>query len=187
MKRSSFISSFLTVITIGVTWAKQANKRIKEGLIVNAGKDRFDKPISLFEGDLFYTKVSSTDTEMDLFLWESIRVKKGGPAEHFHYDQDEWWYVLQGEFLFKVGDKTFTAKAGDSIFGPRNVPHCFSKISENEGKLLMLFQPAGKMEAYFKAVSEGVTAKMTEKEKIEFKKKHGFEVSGPALVYEKKG
>jgi hypothetical protein len=29
-------------------------------------------------------------------------------------DLDEWFYILTGEFLVKVGDHTFKAKAGDS-------------------------------------------------------------------------
>jgi hypothetical protein len=43
--------------------------------------------------------------------------------------------------------------------------------------------PAGKMEENFKAVSEGVTKNMTEQQRAEFRKAHGFEVVGPALGY----
>jgi mannose-6-phosphate isomerase-like protein (cupin superfamily) len=162
-------------------------KRNDKGFKVSNGKDRFDKPISLFEGDTFFSKVSSTDTDNDLYIFESTRIKNGGPAEHFHYEQDEWWYILEGEFLFKVGEETFTAKKGDSVFGPRKVPHAFAKTNEGDAKVLILFQPAGKMEIYFKAVGEGVTTSMKESERNEFKKQHGFEVTGPALIYEKKG
>ncbi len=186
LKLSTLLGSSL-IIPVG-SWAKKlAKKRIGKAIKTDARKDRFDKPIHLFEGDTFYTKVSATDTENDIYIFESTRIKKGGPTEHFHYAQDEWWYILEGEFLFKVGDETFTAKTGDSVFAPRMVPHAFAKTNEGEAKLLMLFQPAGKMEAYFKAVSEGTTANMTETERNEFKKQHGFKVTGPALIYEKKG
>jgi uncharacterized cupin superfamily protein len=89
--------------------------------------------------------------------------------------------VLEGEFQIKVGDELYTAKRGDSVFGPRGIPHCFAKVGEGDGRLLMLYQPAGKMEAYFKAVSEGVVAKMTPAEQDAFRKAHGFERVGPAL------
>ncbi len=192
MKRNSFLKLSASLGAFLVTpfgvWAKNCTKnRIDKAIKTNAGEDRFNKPITLFEGDTFHTKVSSTDTDNDLYIWESTRIKNGGPTAHFHYAQDEWWYILQGEFLFKVGDETFTAKTGDSVFAPRMIPHAFAKTNEGEGKLLMLFQPAGKMEAFFKAVSEGVTKNMTEAERNEFKKQHGFEVTGPALIYEKKG
>ena len=28
---------------------------------------------------------------------------KGGPARHLHYDQDEWFYAVEGEFIIEVG------------------------------------------------------------------------------------
>jgi mannose-6-phosphate isomerase-like protein (cupin superfamily) len=152
---------------------------------VGTGKDRFDKSISLFEGDTFFTKISTRDTNGDLYVFESTRVKNGGPAQHYHYDQDEWWYVLQGEFIIKIGDQVHKAKAGDSVFGPRGVPHVWAKVGEGEGKLLMIFQPAGKMEEFFNAVSEGKLTGMTEQEQHEFRKAHGFERVGPALHYHK--
>jgi mannose-6-phosphate isomerase-like protein (cupin superfamily) len=192
MKRSSFIKGSLligTSFTQSVSaWAKKyTSGRTKKAIKVAAGKDRNDKPLTLFEGDTFFTKVASADTDNDLYIWESTRIKKGGPTEHFHYSQDEWWYILEGEFLFKVGNETFIAKKGDSVFGPRMVPHAFAKTNEGEAKLLMLFQPAGKMEAFFKAVSKGEMAKMTEEQRNAFKKQYGFEVTGPALIYEKRG
>jgi mannose-6-phosphate isomerase-like protein (cupin superfamily) len=192
MKRSSFIKASLligTSFTQSVSaWAKKhTSDRTKKAIKVAAGKDRNDKPLTLFEGDTFFTKVASADTDNDLYIWESTRIKKGGPTEHFHYNEDEWWYILEGEFLFKVGNETFTAKKGDSVFGPRMVPHAFAKTNEGEAKLLMLFQPAGKMEAFFKAVSDGAMAKMTEEQRNAFKKQYGFEVTGPALINEKRG
>jgi mannose-6-phosphate isomerase-like protein (cupin superfamily) len=191
MKRNSFLKFIFSSVAIAVApvtaFAKWNQKRIGKGLKVNAGKDRNDKPLTLFEGDTFFTKVASADTDNDLYIWESTRIKKGGPTEHFHYNEDEWWYILEGEFLFKVGNETFTAKKGDSVFGPRMVPHAFAKTNEGVAKLLTLFQPAGKMEAFFKAVSEGAMAKMTEEQRNTFKKQYGFEVTGPALIYEKKG
>lgn len=159
--------------------------RPTKGIRVESGQDRFGKSISLLQGDTFFCKVSSMDTNGDLYIFESIRDKKGGPPLHYHYEQDEWWYILEGEFLFKVGDQTFTARPGDSIFGPRNVPHAFAKINEGTAKLLMAFQPAGKMEEHFKALSEGIYEKLSEEEKHRFRQNNGFEVVGPALTFEK--
>jgi mannose-6-phosphate isomerase-like protein (cupin superfamily) len=192
MKRNLFFKKLLAAtVIISTPFAAFANafpkKRNDKGFKVNNGKDRSDKPLSLFEGDTFFSKVTSADADNDLYIFESTRIKNGGPTEHFHYEQDEWWYILEGEFLFKIGKETFTAKKGDSVFGPRMVPHAFAKTNEGDAKVLLLFQPAGKMEAFFKAVSGGVTKSMTEAERNEFKKQHGFEVTGPALIYEKKG
>jgi mannose-6-phosphate isomerase-like protein (cupin superfamily) len=188
MRRSSFlklaVAAFSGLTAPFTSFAKRrSEKRVDKGFFVPAGKDRFGKSISLFEGDNFYCKVSTKDTDGEIYLFESTRQKKGGPPLHFHYDQDEWWYVIQGEFLIKVGDQLFTARAGDSVFGPRKVPHAFAKVSEEEGKMLIFYTPAGKMEENFTAIGEGVTSKMTDEQRAEFRKAHGFEVVGPALTY----
>lgn len=131
-------------------------------------------------------KVSSKDTNGDLYVFESSRVKEGGPALHTHFDQDEMWYVLEGEFLIKVGEVTHQAKAGDSVFGPRNVPHCFAKVGPGEGRLLMTFQPAGKMEEFFQKVSDGALKTMGEAEQDKFREEHGFKRVGPPIKQLKK-
>ena len=191
MKRNTFLRSIFGAGIIlsspfGALAKSHEKTRVKSGFKTVAGEDRFQKPINLFGGDTFYTKVSTKDTDGDLYIYESSRVKNGGPALHFHYSQDECWYILEGEFIIKVGDQLYNAKAGDTVFGPRGVPHAFTKINEGNARLLMTFQPAGKMEEFFIAVSEGKLAKMTLAEQDEFKKQHGFERVGPALEYHKK-
>lgn len=191
MKRSTFVKAcfaatgFFTAPFTAV--AKYYQARVDKGINVKAGYDRFDKPISLFEGDTFHTKVSAKDSDGDVYVFESTRVKEGGPSYHLHYEQDEFWYIIKGEFLFKVGEETFTAKAGDTVFGPRNVPHAFSKVGEkDEAKILMFFQPAGKMEEMFQKISEGITQNMTEEEMNKFRHEHGIKKVGPALKHFKK-
>lgn len=90
---------------------------------------------------------------------------------------------MQGEFLIKVGDNIYNAKAGDFVFGPRKVPHAMAKVGKGEGKLIIGFQPAGKMEAYFKKISDGVAANMSGAERDQLRKEHGFERVGPPLTY----
>lgn len=191
MNRNHFLKSCLAAgsflsMPFAVMAASFGKKRVDKGLKVDAGKDRSGKPITLFEGDTFYTKVSTADTDGDVYVFESTRVKEGGPSFHVHYEQDEFWYILKGEFLFKVGEETFTAKSGDSVFGPRNVPHAFAKVGQGEARLLMFFQPAGKMEEMFKKISEGATRNLTtDEEKEKFFHEYGIKRVGPPLTYSK--
>jgi mannose-6-phosphate isomerase-like protein (cupin superfamily) len=191
MNRNHFLKSCLAVgsflsMPFAVMATAFSKKRVAKGLKVDAGKDRSGKPITLFEGDTFYTKVSTADTDGDVYVFESTRVKEGGPSFHVHYEQDEFWYILKGEFLFKVGEETFTAKSGDTVFGPRNVPHAFAKVGQGEARLLMFFQPAGKMEEMFKKISEGATRNLTtDEEKEKFFHEYGIKRVGPPLTYSK--
>ncbi|HMF73901.1 MAG TPA: cupin domain-containing protein [Flavitalea sp.] len=186
MKRNSFLKVCLSTvawISSPFTMVAKSTKRfrIKNAFKVDAGKDRNNKSISLFEGDTFDCKVSTKDTDGDIYVFESKRIKEGGPSLHYHFDQDEWWYVLQGEFLIRTGDVTHKVKAGDSVFGPRMIPHSFAKIGEGEGRLLMFFQPAGKMEEFFKKISEGVGRNLSEEEQDKFREEHGFKKVGPPI------
>ncbi len=186
MKRNGFLKAGLSAgALMMLPFAAIANAvknfRVKAGFKVDAGKDKNNKSISLLEGDVFDCKVSSKDTDGDIYVFESKRTKEGGPAHHYHFEQDEWWYVLQGEFLIKVGDVVHNAKVGDSVFGPRMVPHSFAKIGEGEGLLLMFFQPAGKMEEFFTKISQGVGSKMSEAEQDKFREEHGFKRVGPPI------
>lgn len=191
MKRANFFKTCLSAgaaLTLPLTLLAETVRkfRVGKGFKVDAGKDRSDKPISLLEGDTFMTKVGTRDTDGDIYMFESIRVKEGGPSHHVHFEQDEWWYVLSGNFLIKVGDVMHEAKAGDSVFGPRNVPHSFAKVGEGEARLLMFFQPAGKMEEFFQKVSAGFAKNMTEAEQDAFRQAHGHKRVGPAIKNWKK-
>ncbi len=190
MRRRSFLKLSGTAIPVlGIPLATQAHleniDRSDKGFAVENGKDRNDAPITLLEGDVFFTKISSSDTDGDVFTFESTRKVNGGPPLHYHPEQDEWFYILSGEFLVKVGDHSFTAKAGDSAFAPRKVPHAFSKISDGEAKMLIMFQPALKMEMHFKAVSEGLYKNLSPDQKRKVQEEHGVFVVGPALGHEK--
>lgn len=190
MKRSAFLRLFTAagaLMTQSLAVVARPFDRAKKAVAVKSGKDRNDAPVHIFEGDVFYTKIGTADTNGDMYAFESTRLKKGGPYLHIHHEQDEWFYILAGEFLVRVGDETFTAKAGDSVFAPRMVPHAFAKVNaENEeARMMIVYQPAGKMESYFKAWSEGIFKTMSPEEQKKYKLDHGIEQVGPALTYPK--
>ena len=99
-------------------------------------------------------KVLTQDTQGALFTIEHTNHKKGGPPRHVHPHQDEWFYVLDGEFIAEIGDQRVTLHPGDSILGPRGVPHAFACVTGGTGRLLITFTPAGKMEPFFEHISQ---------------------------------
>jgi hypothetical protein len=63
------------------------------------GQDRFEEHHSLGVSVLDFKL--STGTRMAASLSSRMCSKKGGPARHLHYDQDEWFYALEGESVLK--------------------------------------------------------------------------------------
>lgn len=184
MNRRLFLQMPLVASAL-VSEAKGLSKdRPNKGFKVEANRDRYQEEL-LIMGGHFGCKVSSKDTDGDLLIYDTIRYDKGGPAFHVHHSQDEWFYVIKGDFLVKVGEETFTLKPGDSAFAPRTVPHAFAKTSEGEGQLLVLFQPAGLMEAFFKEMSKlGPSIPKNQEQTLkELWRKHGMEIVGPPLKF----
>ncbi len=124
--------------------------RAQKAILVDAGADRFGAPMNL-GGWRFECKLSSRDTRGDLCVYDTVRSIKGGPPLHRHREQDEWFYVRQGEYLFQVGSESFRLKAGDTLLGPRGVPHAFAALTDASA-LLIAFQPAGAIEEIFAEV-----------------------------------
>ena len=103
-------------------------------------------------------KVLTHDTHGDLFAAEHTLRQKGGPPRHLHPHQDEWFYVLEGDFIAEIGGKRITLHPGDSLLGPRNIPHVWAFIGDGPGKLILTFTPAGKIEAFFNEVTKAQAA-----------------------------
>ena len=61
---------------------------------------------------------------------------------HTHDDQDKFYFVLEGEGEFVVGEETQTAGAGMTIWAPGGVPHGVSNKSEVQVVILMGIAPA---------------------------------------------
>ena len=136
-------------------------------------------------GGRFDLKVSGRDTGGDLCIYDTVRESKGGPALHLHHAQDEWFYVVRGSFLVQVGDETFTIGPGDSAFAPRKVPHAFAMTSDGEGQMLVLFQPAGSMEDFFKQMAKSGSSIPKNQETVmkQLWADHGMQVLGPPLKF----
>lgn len=115
---------------------------------IRAGEDRYDFKRPIPNGTSAF-KVSSKDCRGDFFAMEHHHTKKGGPPFHLHTVEDEWFYVLEGEYIVKVGEQLHHLKAGDSVLGPRNVPHAFAFVGESTGRFLITYAPAGRMEEFF--------------------------------------
>lgn len=158
MQRRSFLKTFAAAAPaagLQSFLANQARAQIPASPpqamlhVVGAGEDRFGEHHSLgFSSILF--KVPTSETAGGLFVMEHTNLLPGGPALHLHLHQEEWFYVMEGQVVFQVGDQRLQLHAGESVLAPRLVPHTFSSLGETPSRLLIAFCPAGKMEQYFR-------------------------------------
>jgi len=145
-------------------------------LHVAAGEDRFGEHRGLGISTIDF-KVSSQDSS-GLFILENTFRAKGGPARHMHYDQDEWFHCIEGEFVFEVGPERISLKPGDSLLAPRKVPHVWAFAGDTFGRILIVFTPAGKMEAFFREVTK---ANAMPPQDPALWRAHGMDLLGPPL------
>jgi len=147
---------------------------------VLAGEDQFGEHRGLGISEISF-KVVPKDSE-GLFIIENTFHAKGGPAKHLHYDQDEWFYAVEGEFILEVGDEKMILKPGESLLAPREIPHVWSFTGNSpRGRVLITFMPAGKMEAFFREVTK---ANAMPPQDPQLWKAHGMELLGPPLQVE---
>lgn len=66
-----------------------------------------------------------------------------GPPLHVHPTHGEGFYVLAGELTFRVGDQIVSGGPGTWVFAPRDTPHTLANHSDQDGRLLCVFAPAG--------------------------------------------
>ncbi len=64
------------------------------------------------------------------------------PPMHVHRNEDEWYYLLDGQVSFHVGGETHRGDPGSLVFFPRAVPHTFT-IESPTARMLLLNAPGG--------------------------------------------
>ena len=177
-ERRSVLKGLLAAISTSALSDLAPAQTSSGGIMVAAGQDRFHQVRNIGVSSTNY-KVATSDTQGALFLVEHHNTRPGGPPLHLHYTQDEFWYVLAGEYIVEIGADRYKARTGDSVLGPRNVPHRFAFTGGSPGRLLIAFTPAGKMEEFF-TLLETKAGQYTQQPALW--EKYGMKLLGPPLT-----
>ena len=183
-ERRLFLTA-LAALPAGLAAAQPKPQPATAGIRVPAGEGRFSQILKLPGGGQMFIKVSARDTAGAFLLTEQPSAGKGGPPKHYHRDEDEWFYCLEGQYIVEVGDQRYDLKPGDSVLGPRRVPHAFAFVSDTPGRLLVGFTPAGRMEQFFLDLSaRGQYFGLgTSEDRRRAEKEYGVVNVGPPLTF----
>jgi quercetin dioxygenase-like cupin family protein len=100
-------------------------------------------------------KLTNEDSAGACSLFELVAPPRTGPPRQIHHREDEWYYVLAGEYLFEVDGSKYTLPVGGSIWAPRDIPHVWANTSTTEGRVILMCQPGG-FENFFDAFVKGM-------------------------------
>ena len=87
-------------------------------------------------------KATAADTDGQMTIVEVTEPPGAAAPLHVHYREDEGFWILEGSATFEIGDQTIEARAGDYVFGPRDIPHRYS-TGPDGCRMLFIFTPGG--------------------------------------------
>lgn len=95
-----------------------------------------------FLDTLMTVKAAAPQTQGGFTLIEQRAPAGFGPPLHVHHDEEEAFYVLEGQLAVRCGEQDWTATEGSFVLLPRGVPHAFAVTGGRECRLLQITSPA---------------------------------------------
>jgi len=149
------------------------------GIILGPGEGR-----TIPGTDAITLKATSEQTGGSIGFLEATGSPGYGPPRHIHHSHDELFYVLEGEFLFLVGERQVSALPGTFVFIPRGTVHAAKGIGTEPCKVLIAYIPGG-LEHSFEEFAQLRTEQKEEADRsravAEINEKYHSEFVGPPL------
>ena len=148
----------------------------------NGADERAPSPSGMFDTEVVRSSDSEGRLAVFVFPPGDHQPYRGAPL-HVHHEQDEWIYVMTGEFVAEVGGERMRLKPGDSLLMPMKVPHRWSVAQDSHCGAIHLYTPAGLMEKEWSPVAQSEDSRNQEARKAEFER-HGLTLLGEPLSKE---
>jgi len=175
-RRSVLRGLGIVSVTPLLAWRKSTGTAV---VTVTPGESRFAYA-NPQQGRVWPCKLTSEDSAGTLSIFELHTLPKSGPVRHVHHREDEWYYVLSGNFVFEAGDNKYNLQQGESIWLPRGIPHLWANTGDAEGNLILACQPGG-FEKFFDELGKVPAGQMNASKMAEIMAKYGMTYIGPPL------
>ena len=103
-----------------------------------------------FLNQLVTVRVRHDEGEDGISVLESLAPHGNSPPLHVHQTEDEIFHVLEGQLRVRAGDTEVRIGAGETILGPKAVPHTY-RVESHEGARWLLITRRGDFERFVRA------------------------------------
>jgi len=126
---------------------------------LNAHQGRTQRPLNIL-GERTLVKLGNADTDGAVAIFHQTIPPLAGPPPHRHANEDEWFYVLEGQITVEVDGERSVLQGGGSAFVPCGTVHALRNFGNTRAQILALATP-GRFQHFFEdvsALSRGETA-----------------------------
>ena len=129
---------------------------------------------------IFKLTGEETDGAIDYFIVEVA--PHGGPPLHVHHRQLETIHVVKGKFKVRVGDQDFHVEEGGFAYLPRDVPHTFLNLTDEDAEIIVVYAPGGCRSFYEELGPATRQGNPDMREIAQIFERHGMTLLGPPLT-----
>jgi mannose-6-phosphate isomerase-like protein (cupin superfamily) len=122
----------------------------RPGLVLEPGEGRV---LNLFGLKVTFKSISTDSRGVWSLVEYSAPPHFAGTPTHWHKENDEAFYVVEGMPTFHLDGQDMHTQPGSYVFIPRGVLHSFSNEADTPARILTLLAPAG-FEQYWLELAE---------------------------------
>ena len=97
--------------------------------------------------------VSGADSAGQMAIFEIVAQPGGGALPHQQTRDNEYWYIVEGQWEVLVGEQQRNVGPGSMVLVPACTIHNFRLLGDTPGKMLTINAPAGH-ELFFKSLAD---------------------------------
>jgi quercetin dioxygenase-like cupin family protein len=108
------------------------------------------------KGHEFWIKLPGESSGGAISVVEASAAAGSRVGRHVHDQEDECYWILEGEYRFILGEEEAVAGPGAFVFIPSGTPHGW-QLESSSGRVLIVFTPAG-FEELFRGIAAAKAA-----------------------------